>query len=260
MRFPFKIIESKISNRKQFDLVDGHQPTHALFYLKQGQFTMEIGTQKEKIQAGDCVILPDYIQFRRNVVDPILFVYVKFTSDSACPFSFELPCGKVQFQDETRFLSNIAAFERLIEQDDPVAVCYREHLLRDILFQIYSEQTTAGTPLQLRTPHDALVAEAIHYIRGHLFQKIRIEDLCRAVGTNASTLNFRFRRETSLSVGQFLTNERMKQARHLLTSSTYPLAEIALRCGYENVFYFSNAFKKAHGISPSAYRKQNQPL
>ena len=49
MYFPFKIIESKIADRKQFELGDGHQPTHALFYLKEGSFVVEIDGTKEEI-------------------------------------------------------------------------------------------------------------------------------------------------------------------------------------------------------------------
>ena len=36
MQFPFRIIESSMTNRYQFDMVDGYQPTHAFFYLKKG--------------------------------------------------------------------------------------------------------------------------------------------------------------------------------------------------------------------------------
>ena len=42
MQFPFKIIESRISRRNEFDMKDGFQPTHALFYLKKGRFEIEI--------------------------------------------------------------------------------------------------------------------------------------------------------------------------------------------------------------------------
>jgi len=255
MYFPFKIIESKIADRKQFELGDGHQPTHALFYLKEGSFVVEIDGTKEEIHAGDCVILPDYIHFRRSVVNHIVFVYIKFAYNTNCPFSLELPYGKVEFKDRNRFFASISALERLIDSDDPLSASYREHLLIDILFQIYFEQNSIGMPFEKRSYHNALVVSAIAYIEENISKKIMIEDICRAVGTNASSLNFKFRREVDMSIGQFIINERMKKARHLLISTTYSLSEIALRCGFENVYYFSNAFKKINGISPSAYRK-----
>ena len=59
-----------------------------------------------------------------------------------------------------------------------------------------------------------------------------------------------------MSVGQFITGERMKIAKHLLIGTTYTISEIAERCGFDNVYYFSNSFKQQTGMSPSEYLKQ----
>ena len=40
------------------------------------------------------------------------------------------------------------------------------------------------------------------------------------------------------------------------TSHVYSISEIAKRCGFENICYFSNAFKKACGVSPTVYKSQ----
>jgi len=256
VEMPFKIIESKIDRRTHFDTEDGRQPTHALFFLKQGQFTVEIDGTRQEIVAGDCVIWPDYVHFRRYVVDPIVFVYIKFAPNPKCPFSFELPHGKVTVQDQQRLRSSITQLESLLDRDEPLAAMMREHLLMDMLFQIHLEQHPVGTSSHGTSYHDPIVAAAATYITDHVHQKLTVKELCRVANTNPSTLNFKFRRETGRSIGQYITDARMKRARHLLLGSTYPLAEIAVRCGFDNGYYFSNAFKKHHGISPSAYRKQ----
>ncbi len=254
MQFPFRIIESRISTRNEFDVTDGYQPTHALFYIKKGSFNIEINGVKEEIRSGDCLVLPDYLYFRRNVINTIEFVYVKFACNLNCPYSFSIPFGRVTCEDEERFCSSIATIEKLITCDDILSTSYREHLLRDILFQIYFEQhkgnKNSGNPLH----QDHLVESATAYITENIGRKILIKDICSDIGTNSSTLNFRFRREFDMSVGQFIMNERMKKARHFLIGTTYSISEIAARCGFENVYYFSNAFKKAHGVSPSEYK------
>lgn len=255
MHIPFKIIESKTTMRKEFDVTDGFQPTNALFYLKEGNFIVEVDGSKEEFCAGDCIIFPDYIHFRRNVVTPIVFIYIRFAINEECPFTFELPYGKIEFQDKSRFLTNIKAMEQLLDNDDTLSVSYREHLLNDILYQIYFEHNKFDKLNKERQYHDPLIISAVSYILKNINQKIMIRDICRAVNVNASTLNFKFRRETSMSIGQFIINERMKKARHLVAGTTYSLSEIATRCGFENVYYFSNSFKKYYGISPSVYRK-----
>lgn len=254
MEFPFRIIESTISTRSEFDLTEGYQPTYALFFIKKGSFRIEHDGITENIVPGDCLILPDYLYFRRNVIEPIEFVYVKFAVNLNCPYSFTIPYGKLIFRDKKRFLSNISAIEKLLMNDDLFSVNYREHLLTDILFMIHFEQIEKNTHQQEQVVKDFLVESAVTYILEHLRHKILIQDICYNVGTNMSTLNFRFRRTFNMSVGQYIVNEKMKKARHLLIGTTYSITEIADRCGFENVYYFSNVFKKAHGISPAKYK------
>ena len=114
MIFPYKIIESKISTRKEFVQTNGYQPTYALFYLKKGEFTIEINGITQQLGAGDCVLLPDYIFFRRAVLNPIEFVYVMFCRDFNCPYSFDIPFGKITFKDKERFCASIEAIEKYI--------------------------------------------------------------------------------------------------------------------------------------------------
>ena len=259
MPFPFKVIESKIAQRNEFEMVDGCQPTHALFYLKEGEFIAEIDGDKEIFHAGDCAIFPDYIHFRRSVLTPIVFLYIKFAYEAEHTLPFELPYGKILFKNRERFLSSVEALEQLKDSSEPFAEEYRQHLLTDILLQIYSEKSPTGNPFIQHQLHDAYTLSAVKYITANLDKRIVTRDICLALGTNASTLNFQFRRHLDMSVGQFITNERMKKARSLLTYTTYSLSEIAARCGYANVYYFSNAFKKEQGISPLAYRKESHP-
>ena len=254
MEFPYRIIESRMSTREEFVVTEGCQPTHALFYLKKGCFVMEQDGVTDEIRAGDCVILPDYVHFRRNVVEPIEFVYIKFAANRNCPYTFPIPFGKVTFRDQSRFAQNIANLEDILDRDDAASVGYREHLLMDILFQIHFAHSGQSSHPKVFLCDDKTVVAAAAYIGQHIGSKLLIADICIAAGTNPSTLNQKFRREFNMSVGQYVMCERMKKARHLLSSSTYPVCEIAQRCGFENVYYFSNAFKKHNGVSPTDYR------
>ena len=48
----------------------------------------------------------------------------------------------------------------------------------------------------------------------------------------------------------------MAKADRLLKIKDLSIEEIAEMTGYENIYHFSNTFKKHFGISPSSYRKQ----
>jgi AraC-like DNA-binding protein len=47
----------------------------------------------------------------------------------------------------------------------------------------------------------------------------------------------------------------MERAKSLLAETSLPISEISVRCGYENLFYFCNAFKKNEGMTPTEFRR-----
>jgi len=56
---------------------------------------------------------------------------------------------------------------------------------------------------------------------------------------------------------QQLIHLRMRRAEHLLAHSDWSLSQIASALGYQDVFNFSNRFKKSLGTSPSVYRQKH---
>lgn len=261
MEKPFRFIECKTTDRKEFNVTEGRQPTFAFFYLKEGSFRLRMDGREEIVEAGDCALFTDDVNFTRSVIRPLSFVYLKFCVNPKCPFTLPLPVGRVEVQDRERLLANIARYEEWADSDLPHAPYYREHILEDILLQISDEYADGGRGAGTATGEDCrdpLVRCGTQHVRDHLRERLTSEVLCRALSTNQTTLNFKFRRELAMSVGEFIAAERMRTARKLLETTTFSVSEIAARSGYEGVFYFSNVFKRHHGISPSAYRKAHQ--
>ena len=52
----------------------------------------------------------------------------------------------------------------------------------------------------------------------------------------------------------FLQEFRINKAEILLLNTTKNISDIALQCGFSDVYSFSHSFKKHNGISPSEYR------
>lgn len=261
MKKPFIFIGCKKRHRDQFKIKEGVQPTYALLYLVDGSFFLNIEGKETTLNAGDCAIFSDDIDFFRSVISPITFIILQFQPNPGCPFSFPIPLGKVAFKNKERFQDSIKKYEELMETEDPRAIYYKEHLLEDILLQAFAENSGSallsapGNPESIR---DATVIRAAAYIKENLDKRLTIEGICHTVGTNASTLNFKFRKELSTSVGSFIVTERMKKARFMLSNTTHSISEIAARCGYDSIYYFSSAFRKVHGLSPSEYRNQHR--
>lgn len=66
-----------------------------------------------------------------------------------------------------------------------------------------------------------------------------------------------FRKETGMSMLEYLTELRIKHAMRLLSENHmlhYSIAEIGAMCGFYDISYFSRVFKKKTGVAPSEFK------
>ena len=103
-----------------------------------------------------------------------------------------------------------------------------------------------------------------HLIRQHiqknLSHKITLTDISRRFHCSTVTLTETFRREFGMTIMQYVSEERMKLGANLLSSTALSVSEIAERCGFPDVEYFSRCFKQKEGISPSEWRRSHGNL
>ena len=69
-----------------------------------------------------------------------------------------------------------------------------------------------------------------------------------------------FKEHEGCSPYERYTAIRMANAKGLLACTTLPIGEVGRRCGYADPLYFTQAFKRAVGLSPRAYRKEKGEL
>ncbi len=73
-----------------------------------------------------------------------------------------------------------------------------------------------------------------------------------------SRLSHLFKEEMGVTIQRFIEDQRIHRARRLLELTSLSVGEIAEESGFPNVYYFSNRFKKATGLSPTGYRATPQ--
>ncbi|ADJ62882.1 response regulator [Herbaspirillum seropedicae] len=88
-----------------------------------------------------------------------------------------------------------------------------------------------------------------------LDQTLSLNGLASAVGTNARRLSSAFKNCAGVTVFDFLREERMREARRLLSETTLEIGAIALALGYSNTANFSTAFRERFGMPPSQFRR-----
>lgn len=125
--------------------------------------------------------------------------------------------------------------------------------------------TGAAWHLVARLGHDATepalgtpVERAMRLVAERVAEPDSVADVAHAVGLSPSHLEALVREVTGGGVIAYRTALRMARARTLLDTTTLPVGRIGREVGYPDPLYFSRAFARAHGVSPSAYREQHK--
>lgn len=104
-----------------------------------------------------------------------------------------------------------------------------------------------------------LAQQAEEYLRENFAQEdLTIEKLCRHLHISTSYFSAIFKKETHKTFLQYLNELRMDQAMTLLATTDLRTSEIAGRVGIGDSSYFSYAFRRHFGLSPSQVRKQKE--
>ncbi|MFS8616925.1 MAG: AraC family transcriptional regulator [Solitalea sp.] len=120
------------------------------------------------------------------------------------------------------------------------------------LLSIYEAQLQATKKFADRT--SAEIAREVHaFIRQHFTEtdQIQLRPIADRFRVAEKTLSRSFKNVFGISVHQLVIELRMERALTLLRESSYPITEVAARCGYPDIHRFSRAFKHYYRCSPS---------
>ncbi|MEM9573918.1 MAG: GlxA family transcriptional regulator [Pseudomonadota bacterium] len=102
-----------------------------------------------------------------------------------------------------------------------------------------------------------LVRRALRTMDDNLETSLTIQQIAQQLDTNVKELQRRFSRSLGMTPAQVLRHKKLNHAKTLLLSTQMPIAEITVRCGYENASAMTRAFKQKFGSSPLSYRLQS---
>lgn len=145
------------------------------------------------------------------------------------------------------------------ESDEPSSRLFVEQAVDLLCTQILRRHSTLGA-CRPGAPVRGLarwqVRRIDEYLRAHLGEDIGLDALARVVGLSRFHVCTAFRLATGQTPHQRLMQLRMQRARELLANPTLRMMDIALAVGYENGSSFAAAFRRFHGATPSAMRRQ----
>ena len=117
-------------------------------------------------------------------------------------------------------------------------------------------QDVNDTVIQIRRDREKRpVQEAKRILDQRFREDISLTELSAMLNLSHTYLSTLFKEETGITVSQYLTKIRMKEARRLLLTSQDQVSQIAVQVGYQDEKYFMRVFKKENGLTVSEFRR-----
>lgn len=102
---------------------------------------------------------------------------------------------------------------------------------------------------------ESRVADVLSWVSGNLAQAHGIDALARRAAMSRRNFTRHFRQATGMSFKQWLLNQRLAHAQHMLESSDVSIELLAHQAGFGSALSLRQHFRAAFCTSPSAYRK-----
>ncbi len=243
-----------------------------IYYFVEGWAVLECGRNRFNVSPGNVAIAnSNELHYLESLSDDIKFYTIRIAP------SFLLSNHVDSLQ--TKYLSPIAlnqiAFQNLIENDEQILISVtnvlKEYYSKDIgyelaikasiyqlivqLFRRYVTKILTKNEFEERTRTLIRLENVFQIIENNYSDKISLKEL--AASANISPCQFcrTFKLITGKTTTDYINGVRIEKAVCFLEQTNLNITEIAMKCGFDSVNYFSRLFKKRYNISATKFRK-----
>lgn len=194
-------------------------------------------------------------QFQSHSIDILLtdiempggngFDLIRWTK--ACQFSclYIILSGFPNFHYAQRAIT-LGVFEYLLK---PVEDSVLESSIQKAVATLTQQDILKEPP-----PEEPFILSIKNYIYEHISREISRNELANEVGLSPAYLSTYFKKETGLTISDFIKQERIAFAKRLLRQTNLPVSVISQNVGYDSLSYFSSVFHENTGYTPREYR------
>ena len=218
--------------------------SYRLLYVLSGEVAFYFNDGTTKLKTGDLVFLKPKSDYVAEVLSEEDYNFITVSFLAGGDFSW-LKSPLLVAHNENLISEFSTAYDMYEFQDDLFIIKAKSLIYNAVHKTISFNEKNVSTFDE--------IDKALDYIKSNYMNKISLLEIAEVSGCSLSHFKFKFFQKTKTSPMKFLNEFRLNRAEDLLKSGLYNVSETANLCGFNNVHYFSNAFKKFFGISPKTY-------
>lgn len=137
--------------------------------------------------------------------------------------------------------------------------CYLEQFLILLLREATMEKGNVVSSGRFREAFQTYLTDQVtEYIRQHLGEPLTVQSIADHFHYSRARLSSLYKEATGISIGEFITDARIQEAKKMLHENVKSIAQISEELGFSSPQYFSFKFTKATGVPPSRYGREEK--
>ncbi len=252
----------RISNLRQSGPImhsHHHHEEFELYYMISGRCSYFIEDKSYDVLPGDIVIIPENIIHRtRYMSDSHVRILIECSGEFIPSEAREkLRMVNYVYRNSSvsgEILSALKRIEREYKNPDEFSEEAIKSEMKLLVYTMARNKNALGeTQIQ-----NSLIESVVAYIKENFTSDITLSSVAKSHFVSPEHLSRTFKRETDFGFNEYLTIVRLRYAEQRLKNRKgESISKIAYDSGFNDSNYFSDKFKKAYGISPLKYSKDN---
>lgn len=260
-KMPFKLLYITQSEYDQ----GWHSTSHThhfteLFYIVKGKGSFILPDREVPVQENDLVIINPNTEHTEKSNEKDSLEYIALGIEG---LSFSLPeekkggapIGLYTYQGRQRDI--LFYLNRLLDEIQNGDEAYEivcQNIIEILIVKLRREKnfTVAKTDSQSMNKAVAFIK---YYLNQNYRENITLDTLAEIGHINKYHLAHTFKKDIGMSPIEYLNSVRIREAKILLETTDYTIAEVAEINGFSSQSFFTQAFKRETNTTPSKYRR-----
>lgn len=134
-------------------------------------------------------------------------------------------------------------------------LCQSVDEVMNLHHDMFTYFTNQMAKLKKESIYSKPILQCMDFIELHLHLRIKIQELSEYVHLNPNYLSTLFKKETGVTISDYIMQRRIDTAKNMLRYSSYNAAQIGNILAFSSQSHFIRCFKKHTGMTPNEYQK-----